>query len=228
MLQPFKWLSLSLLFCFGFSVLADQASVVEPLWAQEQMMRSTTNPHPPQTQEDKARVAFAEMVVAKLLQPTNAALVQELIQKTYDSQGFNFGLNASCLQNSDCLKNNVELQKYLKDIYAKIGSVAEFKDAHIIPWSFAKFKNQDQVSAVMEHAKHSSHKKSESRLAMPAPVLSSDEYMIHVYVKMANRHWYHLDVIVSEDAEGKMTFRRFFFFEVPIEGGGEMPDGVVC
>lgn len=222
----------------NFSVLPpSQAAMVDPLWKQNEEMQALANPHPPQTTEDKNRVAFAENVVATLLKTATTQIPTQSVAQIYDSQGYNFNLDAACLLDAKCLQDPA-LQTYLKDIFAKLGSVAEFKNSHIIPWSFQKFQTNKSVatksvsttqapgaSPPNVHAEHS--KMAVDQEPMPAPVLQNDEYIIHIYTKMTSRHWYHLDVIVSEDAKGKITFRRFFFFEVPTYQH-TMPEGVVC
>ena len=215
------------------------ASMVAPYWLQNEEMNKLENPHPPQTDEDKKRVAFAETVVNQLLKTAVAHTPTVSAVTFYESTGYYFNLDAACFQQPACLQNK-ELQKYLNEIFTQLGSVVEFKNAHIIPWAFDKFKNQTATASAKPEPSlgvappESQHKNSRqadqpSIAVMPSPVLLNDEYMIHIYTKLTNQHWYHLDVIVSEDAKGKITFRRFFFIEVPLENSGHsMPPGTVC
>jgi hypothetical protein len=65
-------------------------------------------------------------------------------------------------------------------------------------------------------------------VAMPAPQLKADEYMVHAYVKFPyDARWHHLDVILSEDGSGQLSRRNFFSIPMPIDPG-HLPPGVVC
>ena len=235
MKNKFKLFFVATIILSHFAMLPSQAAKVDPMRAQSEVINALGNPHPPETEEDKQRVAFAENVISTLLKTTVPQTPPNGALQVYDSHGYNFNLDADCLRNESCLQNP-DLQTYLKYIFTKLGSVVEFKNSHIIPWSFQHFLKP--VAAEHSKSTHTTGQPStnvklkHSRMVvdqepMPAPVLQKDEYIIHVYAKLANQHWYHLDVIVSEDANGKITFRRFFFFEVPTNNQS-LPDGVVC
>ncbi len=209
---------------------AEMGAMIAP--DQQDLSGIAYNPHPPVTDADKKRVAFAELVVNILLRPKEEITAQEAAPQIYDTPDKNFNLDQNCLIQNECRQKTAGLAAYQNDIFAKYGSLIEFRHAHIIPWSFEKFQNAAKTAAAKDsapplppHPQMVAQNKTVE--PMPGPDLKSDEYMIHVYAKFNNKVWYHLDVIVSEDAAGKMTFRRFYIFELP-RGGSQMPDGVVC
>lgn len=116
-------------------------------------------------------------------------------------------------------------------IKGKYGPQTEIRHPHVIPWSFEKFKaNQKGNSAAQPPAEPPAVAKMApgAMAPMPAPQLKPDEYMVHAYVKFTDSPaWYHVDVIMSEDADGKLVLRDFFKMAIP-QSPSHMPPGVVC
>lgn len=149
-----------------------------------------TNPHPPQSAEDRRRVDFA-----------------------------------------------------VREIEAYYGPGVELKHAHIIPWSYENFlKNRKTATPPTTPTDPNVIVEAQSKAApssmVPAPpmpgspvmgpALQPDEYMVHVYARFkGDPAWYHLDVILTEDASGNLVRRRFFRIPMPQEHGS-LPPGVVC
>lgn len=196
------------------------ASILPPESVEQDIADHLTNPHPPQTDADKARVAFAENVVRALLKTNPVNPHSEGISPRIFSSSERFKLKVECIKSKKCLNRDAALQKYLDGIFQQYGSVTEFKYGHIIPWSFEKFKSKPVQ-------KEYSRVRSVAPAEMPVPELTNDEYMIHFYAKFSNNLWYHLDVVVSEDAHGNMEFHYFYLFEFPLDNQ-ELPKGVVC
>ncbi len=195
------------------------------------------NPHPPVTEEDKDRVAFAELSMTKLLmskphgQTGDSALMHD--------QSIQLNIPLECLQQKSCLDQKQLAWDYSDSIKITKGVLAEYQHTHIIPWSFEKFK---QNSTALSNEKNrpitnSSNKMVNRSIAMPAPILATDEYMLHSYVRFKNipsvtdseslSPWYHLDIIVTEDAQGHIQLRRFFMTPM-LSPHVSMPPGVVC
>ncbi|HCU23858.1 MAG TPA: hypothetical protein DF383_02480, partial [Deltaproteobacteria bacterium] len=124
----------------------------------------------------------------------------------------------------------------VQEIKAQYGPDVTILHPHIIPWSFEKFINNTKPSApsVSQPPPASSAKSSASgglimaSQPMRGPDLKPDEYMVHAYVKFPNDpSWYHVDVILSEDASGKLTRRGFYKILMPAPSV-QLPPGVVC
>jgi len=134
----------------------------------------------------------------------------------------------------------------IKDYY---GTKVEIRHPHIIPWSFENFQknrkitlppvsgtdNSDpnviveaQPGKITPPAQDMAEPARSPIPPMPAPQLRPDEYMVHAYVLFPqDPRWYHVDVILSEDASGKLARRNFFVIPMP-PTGGSLPPGVVC
>ncbi len=183
------------------------------------------NPNPATTSADQKRVAFGEKIIKTLLQKNPVAFAKKRQDSPplHDRPGANFNLDENCLDTPSCLAQNSDLQSYLNDIFSNFGSLLESRHVHVIPWSFEKFKNKTQDSKPSSDSDAMVAQKRQ----MPVPQLKNDEYLLHSFAKFSNNLWYHLDVIVSEDAAGKMTFRRFYLFEIPAHPNS-LPEGVDC
>lgn len=225
------------LYCFSLGLACAKSvsgSVALPMPPME-------NPHPPTTPEDKARVAFAELALQKLLFLTTGKEVSGMTDYSINYSQIHMDFDQACLMDAACPLKNGEAVKLIEAIKSVYGPVTQMKHAHIIPWSFVNFQNQSQkASRPVPQAVSSGDGgvtdkgataavKSDEPPPMPAPVLAADEYMIHVYVTFGKRsdRWHHLDVIVTEDAQGNLKLRRLYI--VPMEiPGGDFPEGVVC
>jgi hypothetical protein len=227
---------LFVLYCFSLGLACAKmvsGSVALPMPPME-------NQHPPTTPEDKARVAFAELAVQKLLFSAAGKEVSTLTDYGINRSQIHMDFDQACLMDGTCHVKNAEAVKLLEAIKSVYGPVTEMKHAHIIPWSFVNFQNQLQkASKPIPQVTQSgpgitdevgTDVKGDEPPPMPSPVLAGDEYMIHVYVTFGKRggdRWHHMDVIVTEDAQGHLKFRRFYI--VPMEiPGGNFPEGVVC
>lgn len=190
------------------------------------------NPHPPVTESDKKRVAFGEEVLKKILMMdlTGFIFIESNQPETGGDTGAgNFKINVACLANPECLKANKPLVNYVYGLRKMYGLALEFKHTHVIPWAFENFeKNKTSENPVITkklQAAFSAMSQPFFSKPMPAPGLQNDEYMLHTYVDF-NR-WYHVDIVLSEDTNGNLEFRRFFILPIPSEDS-HMPPGTVC
>ncbi|MCB1215247.1 MAG: hypothetical protein KDK66_07205 [Deltaproteobacteria bacterium] len=211
---------LSVLIAFSFNLSAE-ARFAPPSPPQK-------NPHEAQTPEDKARVAFALKAVGLILEK-NLNLEQSQ-EKSVSSLFLNKDLN--CLKTLLCWQKDGAFVEEVSGIQIAKGRVVEIKHPHIIPWSFENFKaNQDPNQRMIEKPSSETNPvedktalKEEAK-PMEIPQLLADEYMIHLYVRFSKQsNWYHLNVIVTEDKEGKLSLRHFFV--TPMRNS--MPPGAVC
>ncbi|HEX5035210.1 MAG TPA: hypothetical protein VFW62_12085 [bacterium] len=125
------------------------------------------------------------------------------------------------------------------EIRAYYGPGVELRHPHIIPWSFQSFLQNRKttpippsdpnviVEAQAKGAPASAMAPEPGAMAV-GPALQPDEYMVHVYARFqGDPAWYHLDVILAEDASGNPLRRRFFRIPMP-PTHGKLPPGVVC
>lgn len=204
-------------------------------------MPPNVNPHPPVTNADKTRVAFAEKVVEALLsQPKLYVSPDSTTAAWSNNDKPNLNIKPACLNDPVCLKQNKELAVYLGSFVKTYGHLRSHVHTHIIPWSFNKFMQNSTPKPTPEPSPGATHKKSEAGFAMKslagdeamvemaAPDLANDEYMFHVYTLFElNSDWHHMDIIVSEDKDGNLVFRRLFIIPMP-RYSHSLPDGVVC
>ncbi len=187
------------------------------------------NPHPPITEQDKQRVAFAEQAIKLvLMNPTLLKTMQQRKNMPFSSISFaNKDLN--CLNNTDCLLGDLNFVMEVGS--SPRGVIVETRHPHIIPWSMEKFLQNQKVTYTdtVKKVKQEERKLSPMKpMENMGPALKVDEYMVHVYVKFANASgWYHLDVILAEDKAGKIYLRHFYAIPMPSNNGG-LPPGVVC
>lgn len=219
--------------CFSLGLACAE---VEPVSGSVAMpMPPTENPHSPTTPEDKARVAFAELAVQKLLFSATGKEVSPLTDYDIDRSQLHMDFDQACLMDAACLQKNAEATQFLDAIKSVYGPVTEMKHAHVIPWSFQKFKQQlldyssDPGMTTGDSTHAAREAKSDMPPPMPAPVLDSYEYMIHMYVTFGKRGstWYHMDVIVTEGGQGNLKLRRFYIVPMAIPGN-DLPEGAVC
>jgi hypothetical protein len=176
------------------------------------------NPHPPVTAEDKKRVAFAEEAIAALFKKD---LPAGLTRSQPDQTPRIFSdKSLACLQDPACYGKDVAFVDDLLFFRDTYGKAVETRHAHVIPWSFEKFRG----GAASESPPPSADSGASS-LVLRAPKLNPDEYMMHVYVRFdKSGTWHHLDAIVTEDKDGNVFLRHFFVMPMQTE----MPPGVVC
>lgn len=194
----------------------------------------TENPHPPITDPDKKRVAFAEEVIKKVLMMDVSKFSpdgQPVIANNDNT--INMKITAACLALPECLKNR-SISNYIYTINQMYGQVIEFRHMHVVPWSFENFEknktavDQNDTAKLLAKPTQKFLENKADQESMPAPILQKDEFMLHSYVNFGKDYrWYHVDIIVSEDAQGNLEFRRFFIIRMPMDSG-HLPDGAVC
>ncbi len=177
-----------------------------------------TNPHPPVTELDKKRVKFAEQAIALLLKNKPSPLLQPKPNQPFP----NFlDKNLNCLQTIGCIKKDTAFTNEILTFHAQYGEVMEFRHSHVIPWSIEKFNGKTETKTITPS-------KPFGGIAMSGPILKTDEYMVHAYVKFNKTEgWYHLDIILSEDKNGDLCLRHFFTTPMP-SANTQLPPGVVC
>lgn len=220
---------LSTVFCVIFSLvvlqsMASLASMLPPKAPQP----PAVNPHPPLTEQDKARVAFADLAIKKLLMSSQQ--LKNVDASLSENQSVELNLSADCLKLSECVKQN-SVRAYTDSLKSKYGVLEKNLHTHIIPWSFENFKKR----GVATEASRAIAPQADSTISdMPVPVLKEGEYMLHSYVQFKNSdtgvvsEWYHLDTIVTEDEKGSVLLKRFFLAPIPSAESRELPPGVVC
>ena len=186
----------------------------------------TMNPHAPKTQADKARVALAKKAVKLFLQGNLHARFKNLPAK----HRYQFtNKTSACLDRASCYTKDLNLGSEVKTIQSTWGRVTRMVHAHIIPWSFKRFLKHRNHPHGTPHHGHKMKKKAKGRSwikSMPAPKLKHDEYMVHAYVRFDKSYgWFHLDVIMSQDAKGRPVVRHFFVTRMVSKG---LPPGVKC
>jgi len=185
------------------------------------------NPHPPVTELDKKRVAFAESILKDFL--IHQKFTGEKDFKLINDNKLRFNMDKNCQLNMKCLSDKALFDKYLSTIQSTFGTITKYRHAHIIPWAFERIKRRTNKyhKVLEENVEDSSTVKAAGLIKpMPKPVLAKDEYMIHAYVMFNNASgWHHVNVIISEDNKGNLSFSRFFIMKIPVH---KMPPGVVC
>lgn len=193
------------------------------------------NPHPPVTDQDKKRVTFAEEVIKKVLMMDMSGFVADNLPAfANNDRSVNLKINAACLADTACLKNNKTTLNYVHSINQMYGQVVEFRHTHVIPWAFENFEknkssvNQNDTASLIARPTQKYLEKKAAQEAMAVPVLQKDEYMLHTYVKFGKNHnWYHVNTIVSEDTRGNLEFRQLFILVMPT-AHDDLPPGAVC
>lgn len=196
------------------------------------------NPHPPQTEADKKRVAFAELALQTLLKQeypqkpnstssNEAASVAQYVVVD-DGKNQKLALSESCLRSKDCLAAREDARTYIQGVRKSVGgALSEFRHAHIIPWSWEAFQKNAGVSTTYQ-LPGKSHKPVPGSVAPMSPTnVAPNEYIVHIYVLFRSGGWHHVDVILTEDAGQGIRFNRFFIIQIP-SSGGDLPPGTVC
>ncbi len=185
-----------------------------------------TNPHAPTTAKDKARVAVALAAVDAFLKRPLAKRHQaaKVLPVRVDFQG----KSSRCMARETCWSKDTAFLRELAWHQLSHGRLVALKHAHIVPWSYRNFlrhRAHGHHTSAKPHAGDTARTVSQ---AVVGPRLKKDEYMIHAYVRYKKHGgWYHLDIIVSEDAKGRVTFRHFYTTHLR-RRGVSLPPGVVC
>ena len=170
------------------------------LQAQVSLLPPENNPHPPQTQEEKKRVAFAKEALGYTL-GKNWSQVKEITPNQEDSF---LDKDLACLKNLTCFEKDKNFLFELLQIQKLHGKVEEIKHAHLVP-AQPQFLKQPSVSYPAPQE-------------LQAP-LKPGEFVVHVYAKMKKQNeiekWFNLDLIMTQNKEGNLFLRHFFI--VPIE-----------
>lgn len=185
------------------------------------------NPHPPQTDADKKRVAFAELALETLLKneyPTKASESQSgaATRAQYiiidDGKNQKLALSESCLRSQDCLAERDDVRHYIQGVRQAVGgALREFRHAHIIPWAWEAFQKQSGAAPQSETITSS----------MSPTNVAPNEYLVHIYVLFPMGGWHHVDVILTEEAGKGIRFNRFFIIQIP-SNDSNLPPGAVC
>lgn len=187
------------------------------------------NPHPPVTEADKNRVAFADLALKTLLTknlPVTEANKMRAKETTLTmNEAIDLNLTVSCIKNQICIDANLAVFPHVAAIFSNYGLATEIRHTHIIPWSFENFKKISVGSMYPPASDSNDNVRTEDRLAPPAPMVKAGEYLIHSYVKF-NDGWHHVDIVVSENAKGNLMLKRFFV--MPEQRYDDLPSGSVC
>lgn len=212
-----------------FALFIGVQAIPDPAYAKMALPRPPLeNPHPPITEADKNRVAFAEQAVSLwLLLP-----LPETIERVtaYNGPMVHQDKDLACLKQGACYLKDSFFIYELVNIHREHGEVTEFKHAHVIPWAFQQFQanQKDSKKKEMSGSVKSVAKMDDMGEPIAAPRLRADEYMVHLYAKFSKHsEWYHLDVIMTENAKGELFLRGFFTTVMP-SGPSYLPPGVKC
>jgi|GEM_PF-1738011 len=196
-----------------------------------------TNPHPPQTEADKKRVAFAELALQTLLKndypskETQASKAASQVQYIIKDDGKNqkLALSESCLRSKSCLAGRDDVRRYIESVRQSVGgSLSEFRHAHIIPWSWEAFQKQGGGGAPQSKTIDGGGDHSPGLAPPMSPTnVAPNEYLVHIYVLFPMGGWHHVDVVLTEEAGQGIRFNRFFIIQIP-SNNSELPPGAVC
>jgi hypothetical protein len=193
------------------------------------------NQNPPKTIEDINRVDFARSMVKKLLMQDFTKNKAGSDSKLVNNGQQSYHITQICARMPSCTSQNLLLQKYASSIHKRFGHLSKIRHPHIIPWSFKDFKKNQKkaLSAAKDPAMPSKMETKDNdndgfapAVHMPRPTLKKNEYLVHIYGRF-NGNWHHLDVILSEDKKGQISFERFFIVRMP-EKDTDLPEGVDC
>lgn len=217
MIKKRYFLQASFSFIFGCALLACQPYTKVP------DTPPTSNPNPAKVEADLKRVAFAKKVISRILVESHLYYLNNKKEdpaknccgqtspnrKQINQIEYNFDITEKCLENIDCVLEKLSAETQDAWIKRKYGIIQDRLHTHVVPWSFKRF----QAYQKGKKFNFSSKRRSKNYTRNEAPVLQKDEYMIHSYVRFKHGvFWYHLNVIVAEDEDGNLEFRRFFIF----------------
>ena len=178
-----------------------------------------SNPHPPASPADQKRVEFAELAVRLFLMRGEVKSGNVPVKTTAY-----LNKDRSCLLEPACYGRDEAFVDQVNQLKNSYGLVTEFKHSHIIPWSWSQFQSSKSKAVIAQPPAAETTFRSMNAPVLAVP-LKSDEYMVHLYVKFSKvPEWYHLDVILSEDAAVNPVLR--YFYVAPMRAS--LPPGVVC
>ena len=180
------------------------------------------NPYPPTSAQDKLRVETAVAAIDAVLRKVPAV---EWLAKGVGSHAF-VAKDLSCLKSAACWQADVAFAQNIRGMQSQMGQVSEIRFPHVMPWTMRNFEKNRALGEDMPSTGKLAPMAPARRRAPVAPQLLPDEYMVHVYARAAHGGWYHLDVIMTEDAQGKPAVR--YFFATPMVSYSKLPPGVVC
>ena len=175
-----------------------------------------TNPYPPTSYADKARVEVALMAVEKTL--SSVPGTQWLANGNKNKPLLDKDL--SCFQSPVCWKQDLAFASNVTELTTQRGAVIELRHAHVMPWTIRRFQKRPAASGITTPK----FKAKRAKPVINAPKLKADEFMVHIYARFERGTWHHLDVIMTEDAQGKPAVR--YFFTTPMRAS--LPPGVKC
>lgn len=183
-----------------------------------------TNPNPPRSKKDQARVDFA-LKMAKQFLGTSHTLQIDPENKTY---GQFKSKDLTCINDSKCWQKDISFLRELKVLQSR-GLMRNPTHAHLIPWALENYEKRQKAHEKNDQTKEMTKPSIVSKsIAIMGPSLKPDEYMVHVYVQFGpSNRWHHLDIILSEDKNGNLQFRHFYSTPMP-RLNYKLPDGVVC
>ena len=174
------------------------------------------NPYPPVSSADKARVAVALMAIEKVLSSRPATL---WLASGDRNQPF-LDKNLSCFENTACWKKDLAFASNINVVITQRGALTELRHAHVMPWTIRRFQKRPNTSGMINPKLRAKRVKP----VINAPELKADEFMVHIYARFERGTWHHLDVIMTEDAQGKPAVRYFFATAMR----ASLPLGVKC
>lgn len=184
------------------------------------------NPHPPLTQIDVQRVRFAEQAVQELLMKSLPPTLK--ISGVENPPPFQ-DKDLACLKNPNCYSKDAAFVDELLHLQERSGIVEEIRHAHLIPWSMKRMNMRSQApdsSSTTQPLQKMAAPAFET--SMPGPNLKPDEFIVHIYAKFKKSPaWFHLDVILYEDAQGRLFLRHFYALPMATPPN-QLPPGAVC
>lgn len=213
------YLTLASLLIFCFSTLTAHAERVR----RSSVELPTHNPHPPISAMDKKRVAFAEETIKLLIKEVFTQPQKNDISQWLKKKNLTFDLNLECIQSRECWTKKNDVAQYVQAIQQELWIPEEVKFAHVVPWSMSRYKKTpDSTTDEKKPTEGATNIYTKPPLNMPHPNLAKNEYMVHAYAKFL-KEWYDLDVILTEDKDGNILFRRFYIGIIPEENKDIVP-----
>lgn len=158
------------------------------------MKPPTDNPHPPQTVQDKARVAFAQKVIDLFLaKPFPGTFNWQVMPPPMDK-------SLSCLEQPSCYSKDPGFVNDLVHIHADYGELIEASNIHVVPAS-PKAPSSPVPNAKPGYA---------PRVNTDLPSIKDNEYIIHAYAHFSRNKelWMNVYLVVTDDSEHHILLRR--------------------
>ena len=208
----------SLLFTAFLIALGSLTSIVHAKVAPPRPPAS--NPYPPTSDQDKARVQTAVTAVDLFLrkQPAPAWTATGAPSKPYVAK------DLRCLQERACWFADQAFAANVQRIVTREGTISEIRFPHVMPWTIKRLQKGQQGRQEIAPTPAQAGRTRSAAVPLQAPQLQADEYMVHIYARFQGGRWVHLDVIMSEDAQGTPAVR--YFFATPMRTS--LPPGVRC